>query len=136
MLNASVLTYTDVTTTEEGDYYYQLYAYYRDLDCTSAPANRKYEPNVFELHAYYSPTGVEESTTWTIVPNPTNGMVTISGVMLQRIEAYNVLGQLVAEKQMVGETMTMDLKSLPPGLYFLNLIHQNGSTCVRKLLKQ
>jgi hypothetical protein len=52
LLNSSAVTYTDNALTQEGDYYYRLYAYYGDLDCTSAPANRKYESNVFELHVY------------------------------------------------------------------------------------
>ena len=135
-MNASTQTYTDATANEEGDYYYQLYAYYKDLDCTSSPANRKYETNVFELHAYYSPTGVEESSSWTIAPNPTNGIVTISGVSLQQVEVYTMTGQLVVEKPMENESLTLDLKSLPSGLYFLNLIHHDGSSCVRKLIKQ
>ena len=136
LLNASTLSYTDGTVNVEGDYYYQLFAYYDALDCTSSPANRKYEPNVFELHAYYSPTGLEEMETWKIAPNPTNGMVNISGLMLQKVVVYNVVGQMVAERKMEGETITMDLSHLPSGLYFLDMIHQNGSTCVRKLLKQ
>ena len=74
--------------------------------------------------------------TWKIAPNPTDGMVTVSGGMLQKVKVYNIVGQLVAEKQTEGETMTMDLSQLPSGLYFLDMIHQNGSTCMRKLLKQ
>ena len=136
LLNPTVFSYTDATAHEEGDYYYQLYAYYGDLDCTSSPANRKYEPNTFELHAYYSPTGVEESSIWTIAPNPTNGIVTVSGVMLEKVKVYNIVGQLVAEKSMESESLVFDMSSLPSGLYFVHLIHQKGSSCVRKLLKQ
>ena len=136
-LNASTTSYIDNSTMEEGDYYYQLYAYYRHLDCYSSPANRKYEPNVFELHAYYSPTGLEETETeWVITPNPTDGTVSIMGADLHKIEVYNVVGQMVMEKQEEGEPMVLDMTSLPSGMYFVNIIHRSGGGCVRKLLKQ
>lgn len=136
-LNATTTSYIDNSTMEEGDYYYQLYAYYRHLDCYSSPANRKYEPNVFELHAYYLPTGLEETEAeWVITPNPTDGTVSIMGADLHEIEVYNVVGQKVLERQNEGETMVLDMASLPSGMYFVNIIHRNGGSCVRKLLKQ
>ena len=45
LLNASAVSFTDNGLNQEGDYYYRLYAYYGNLDCTSAPANRRYYPN-------------------------------------------------------------------------------------------
>jgi gliding motility-associated-like protein len=71
VLNATAVTFTDNSLSEEGDYYYRLYAYYRDWDCTSSPANRKYYPNEFELHAYYSSTGMDETEAQVkVYPNP------------------------------------------------------------------
>ena len=38
LLSNSATSYTDNSANQEGDYYYKLYAYYGDLDCTSSPA--------------------------------------------------------------------------------------------------
>ena len=101
LLNASVTTYTDNTLSQEDDYYYRLYAYYEESDCYSAPANRKYYPNVFELHAYYSPTELVESE-----EVEAEGKVTV----------YNLLGQQVAS----------ELEGLPAGVYVLRIENSHG----------
>ena len=122
LLNASAATFTDNSATQEGDYYYRLYAYYGDLDCTSTPANRKYSPNEFELHAYYSPTGIDENETQVkVYPNPTNGMVTVETEGMSLVSVYNSLGQCVLEKQVSGETAILDLKDVAAGLYLLRV---------------
>ena len=121
----------------EGDYYFKLQSYYVDLDCFSAPANIKDETNVFELHVQIAPTGVEENnSTFTIVPNPTDGAVVVSGADMQEVGIYNLVGQLVASQKVAAETVSIDLGGLPSGLYFVHVIDRNGSCCVRKLLKQ
>lgn len=128
LLNASAATFTDNSATQEGDYYYRLYAYYSDLDCTSAPANRKYSPNEFELHAYYSPTGIDENETQVkVYPNPTNGMVTVETEGMSLVSVYNSLGQCVLEKQVSGETAILDLKDVAAGLYLLRVKTESGT---------
>ena len=128
LLNASAVTFTDNSANQEGDYYYRLYAYYGDLDCTSAPANRKYSPNEFELHAYYSPTGINENETQVkVYPNPTNGMVTVEAEGMSLVSVYNSLGQCVLEKQVSGETTTLDLKDVAAGLYLLRVKTESGT---------
>ncbi|MBR4390734.1 MAG: thiol protease/hemagglutinin PrtT [Bacteroidales bacterium] len=137
LMGPTALTYTDNSFMEEGDYYYRLYAYYQHLGCLSAPANRKYETNVFELHAYYSPTGLNEvASELTIAPNPTEGTVTIICADMQEVVVYDVVGQLVMKEKAEGEKLTIDLGDLPAGLYFVNVFDQNGGCCVRKLVKQ
>ena len=137
LLGPTAVSYIDASQLEEGDYYYQLLAYYQHLNCLSSPANIRYYPNEFELHAYYSPTGLDEDeSALTIVPNPTNGTVTISCSDLQEILIYNIVGQFVMTKKAEGDTMTIDLGNLPSGLYFVNVVDRNGGCCVRKLVKQ
>ena len=137
LLGPTKVDYIDNAFLEEGDYYYQIFAYYGDLDCTSSPANRKYESNVFELHAYYSPTALDESESLlTVAPNPTQGTVTIAGVELQEVVIYNIVGQSVMIQQAEGEAITFDMGDLPSGLYFVHVVDQKGCCCVRKLVKQ
>ncbi len=136
LLNASAVTFTDNTVNQEGDYYYRLFAYYGDLDCTSAPANRKYSPNEFELHVYYSPTGMDEDETMVrIYPNPTKGKVNIDAANIMEVSVYNTLGQLIVRKEIAGNQSTIDLQSMPEGLYLFRVKTENGVFIKRVAIK-
>ena len=128
LLGAAAVTYTDNSVSEEGDYYYRLYAYYGGLDCTSAPANRKYRPNEFELHIYYSPTGMDESEALVkVYPNPTKGLVNVEAEGMTQIEAYNTVGQCVLRKEAMDNQTILDLQDAAPGLYLLRIKTENGT---------
>jgi hypothetical protein len=127
LLNSSAVTYTDNTLSQEGDYYYRLYAYYGALDCTSSPANRHYYPNVFELHVYYSPTGMAENEALLkVYPNPTNNLVTIEAESMTEVLVYNIMGQCVLQKEMTGNQATIDLQHVSEGLYLLRVKTESG----------
>lgn len=122
LLNASAVSFTDNGLNQEGDYYYRLYAYYGNLDCTSAPANRRYYPNVFELHVYYSPTSVEENETQVMVyPNPTNGFVTVECEAESMISVFNSLGQCVLQKKSTDSQTMLNLQDSAPGVYLIRI---------------
>lgn len=128
VLNASATTHTDNALYEEGEYYYRLYAYYRDLDCTSAPANRHYHPNEFELHVHFSPTGIgEDEFSVKVYPNPTKGLVNVEAEGMTGVEVYNPLGQRVLQKEFVGNQTVLDLQDAAPGLYLLRVETENGT---------
>jgi hypothetical protein len=132
LLGASAVTYTDNAMTQEGDYYYRLYAYYGDLDCTSAPANRKYETNVFELHVYYSPTGIDENEAQVkVYPNPTNNLVTVEAENMTEVSVYNIMGQCVLQKEITGNQATIDLQHVCNGLYLLRVKTESGTVSKR-----
>ncbi len=127
LFGASAVSYTDNTVQEEGDYYYRLYAYYGDLDCTSSPANRKYRPNEFELHLYYSPTGIDENeASVKVYPNPTKGIVMVEAEGMTSISVYNALGQRVLERPIVGDQTRLELQGAEPGLYVIRITTQRG----------
>lgn len=127
LLNANAVTFTDNTLSQEGDYYYRLYAYYGDLDCTSAPANRHYYENVFELHVYYSPTGIEENNTQVMVyPNPAQGFLTLEVEGMLEVSVYNTLGQCVLKKEIAESQSIVDLQNVSEGLYLLRIKTKNG----------
>ena len=127
LLNSSAVTYTDNTLSQEGDYYYRLYAYYGALDCTSSPANRHYYPNVFELHVYYSPTGMAENEAQLkVYPNPTNNLVTVEAESMTEVLVYNIMGQCVLRKEIAGNQATIDLQHVSEGLYLLRVKTANG----------
>ena len=130
LLNASAVTFMDNTLNQEGDYYYRLYAYYGDLDCTSAPANRHYQPNVFELHVYYSPTGLEENEAQVkVYPNPTKHLVTVEAEGMTEVSVYNTLGQCILRQEVSGPQATIDLQGAGSGLYLLQVKTGEGTVC-------
>ena len=127
LLGSSAVTYTDNAMTQEGDYYYRLYAYYGGLDCTSAPANRHYYENVFELHVYYSPTGVDENAAQVkVYPNPTKNLVTVEAEGMTEVSVFNTLGQCVWQKEVAGSQTVVDLQHVSEGLYLLRVKTENG----------
>ena len=136
LLNSSAITYTDNTLNQEGDYYYRLYAYYQDLDCTSSPANRHYYPNVFELHAYFSPTGVDENeTSVKVYPNPTKSLVTVEAEGMTEVSVYNMLGQCLMQKEVADNQTVVDLQHVSEGLYLLRVKTENGIISKRIAVK-
>ena len=127
LMNASAVTFTDNSLYQEGDYYYRLYAYYGDLDCTSSPANRHYYDNVFELHVYYSPTGTDENEAQVkVYPNPAKSLVIIETEGMMEVSVYNTLGQCVLQKEVNGDQTTVDLQNAYEGLYLLRVKTEKG----------
>lgn len=118
LLNGSATSYTDNTVNVEGDYYYQLFAHYDELDCDSYPAAYIYDNNQYYLHFYYSPTGVTEITNKVnIYPNPTTGVLNVEALGMQNVALYNTIGQLVYEENVNADAVTLNVKGLDSGLY-------------------
>ena len=125
LLGPNYVTYTDNNLHEEDNYYYRLYAYYRDPDCFSAPASLKYDPNVFEIHAYYSPTGLEENSNEVkVYPNPTNGMVRVEAQGMTHVAAFNTLGQCVLDQTLTGDAF--EWHDMAKGLFLMRIDTENG----------
>ena len=90
-----------------------------------------------ELVAYFSGTGVDEKEQMLVVfPNPTTGLVNITGHEFKAAEVFNALGQHVATATGEGEQMTIDLNGLPAGVYFVNIFEKDSRKCVRKIVKE
>ena len=133
LLGASATSYTDNSANQEGDYYYKLYAYYGDLDCTSSPAYWIYDHNQFYLHAPYSYDGVNdmESNGVFVFPNPTVGRFTVEGQGLNRITVYNLMGQMVYEMACQGESVDINLSNVETGVYMVRILTDNGEVTKR-----
>jgi len=132
LLSASATTYTDNTANQEGDYYYKLYAYYGDLDCTSAPAYWIYDHNQFYLHAPYSYDAINEVETGSVsvFPNPTNSSFTVEGIGLNHVSVFNLMGQMVFEMDCQGESVDIDL-NVEAGVYMVRVSTESGDVTKR-----
>jgi hypothetical protein len=71
-----------------------------------------------------------------IRPNPTNGLVTVTGDNLRQAEVLNVLGQKVLTERGEGNEFHIDMAALPAGVYFVNITDEEGRQCVRKVVKE
>jgi hypothetical protein len=69
-------------------------------------------------------------------PNPTTGLVTITGQDLKQAEVFNILGQHVATAHGEGDQMTVDISTSPAGVYFVNITDGEGRKCVKKVVKE
>ena len=134
LLGANAVSYTDNSANVQGDYYYRLYAYYGTTDCTSSPASVKYNPNLFYLHVYYSPTTVDESDMLNIniFPNPANHDLNIEAEGMTAVRVCNLLGQVVMEQKADGNTLKVNTSDWNEGLYLVT-IHSERGTVTRSV---
>jgi hypothetical protein len=69
-------------------------------------------------------------------PNPTNGMLTITGDKLCQAEVTNTLGQQTLRVEGKGDELHVDMTALPAGIYFVTVTDEDGRKCVRKVVKK
>jgi hypothetical protein len=83
--------------------------------------------------------GVEENTEaeWSIYPNPTNGLLTISvagEVGKSSLEILDMKGAMVVQESVTEFPCTVDVTALPKGIYNLRLTSTDGSVDISKPL--
>ncbi len=71
-----------------------------------------------------------------LYPNPTTGMVTVTGENLQQAEVFNLLGQKLLGVKGKGSELHVDMTALPRGIYFVSVTDESGQKCVRKVMKE
>ena len=133
LLGSSATSYTDNTANQEGDYYYRLYAYYGTTDCTSAPASVKYNPNLFYLKVYYSPTDVTEMETSKahLFPNPADQSLSIEAEGMTHVTVYNMLGQQTYDADIEGDRMKLNVSEWNEGIYVVKIQTGEGQVMRR-----
>ncbi|MCL2291400.1 MAG: T9SS type A sorting domain-containing protein [Bacteroidetes bacterium] len=76
-------------------------------------------------------------TEFSIAPNPAKNNITISAENnFRNIEVISFLGQTVLTQSNVGNTTTLDVSKLTSGVYFVRVILDNGTSVVKKFVKQ
>lgn len=69
-------------------------------------------------------------------PNPTTGLVTITGKDLTSVEVFNTFGQRVAVTTDKGDCIALDISHLPAGIYLVNITDSEGANYVKKVVKE
>ena len=125
--------YRDVLVDESHDaFYYKLTALYLSDEgetCESDFAASLYNPD--EQFVYVDDHWVTAEWTDTdlkLYPNPSNGVLTIECAGMKKLMVYNVLGQVLLDKETSGDAMQLDLTRFENGLYWLVAVSQNGVT--------
>lgn len=78
--------------------------------------------------------GTLEESRISVYPNPTRGMLTISGKGLKRVNLYDLLGQQVAATPSYnGINAMVDTSSLVSGIYLVRVYTENG-LCVKRVV--
>jgi hypothetical protein len=75
----------------------------------------------------------QRSSTVNIYPNPTYGMLILTGVAENHIRLYNMEGKLLLDIDKYTDN-TMDLSGLKSGIYILNLTTEKGELLVKKII--
>ena len=132
VLGSNATTYTDNSAVEDGHYYYQVYAVYNDIDCTSAPAYWIYDHNQFYLHVPYYSDGINEldANSVAVFPNPTTSRFTIEAQDLNHVTVFNMMGQKVYEMDCQAESVDIDL-NVEDGIYMVRVATANGEVTKR-----
>lgn len=125
------------------------YAYIAAFDSITNDPLGKLDTDVQNLHAIYNSslnqcltTGIKEQnlqTQFKIAPNPTNGILNISGSLKNttlRIEVIDALGKiLLLEDHKEFNQTSINIAHLSSGIYFLKLSSPNYST-TKKFIKE
>ena len=82
-------------------------------------------------------TGIKDlnnSPSISVLPNPTNGYLTVNFTQKAQMEILDINGQIIKSFNNEGKEMNIDLTNFPGGLYFLKATTENG-VVIRKFIK-
>lgn len=71
-----------------------------------------------------------------IYPNPTNGIVNISGENIVNVEVVNIMGQVVLSKICDADETKIDISSLNTGVYLIKLKTKDGKEFAERIVKE
>lgn len=104
--------------------------------------NNAKNPCAFLIKVYQSTiSGIENFTnasTITVYPNPTNDMLTISGLnnnFKGILTISNIMGQILFKGKIIGSQFNLETASLNSGIYFIQVRDDKGQIVTRKFIK-
>lgn len=87
-----------------------------------------------------SPVGINELTinnAITLLPNPTNDIVTINSKFdIQQVEIINLAGQVLLQENVNDKIHQLQLQSFAEGIYFVRVRYFNGLSAIKKIVRQ
>lgn len=119
----------------------------KEIDRNNAVYNVQHNRNPFVDYPEFAEliwvpgwVGIDENEYTVLVnvwPNPTTSTVNIKGENLEAVYMYNAMGQLILTLDVTDsdEQSIIDVSGFTGGIYFMNIVSQNGST-LKKLVVQ
>ncbi len=85
-------------------------------------------PYAVSVSASFNYTSVDENdcVSASIHPNPTSSIITIKAESLKQIYIYNMLGQIIYEREAFGNELDYDFSKQGEGIYFIRIETSNG----------
>ncbi len=88
-----------------------------------------------------SPTGIMEasgtSASINLVPNPSNGLVTINSKLeFAKVELLSLTGQVLLSETANAKEHQLQLQDFAQGVYFVRCTYSNGMTVAKKIIKE
>lgn len=77
----------------------------------------------------------ENSSSYEIYPNPTDGNIVVRGGNINTVEVYNLCGQKVASVN-GSQNVNVNMSALESGVYMVKVIEVNGNSTVNKVVKK
>lgn len=74
--------------------------------------------------------------TISVYPNPTNNILNLTIDTNAKVEIYNLLGKVIAIKNINVGNSKIDLSNYPSGMYLLKVTNENNQTKTIKIAKQ
>lgn len=99
-----------------------------DIDKTSRPMGTAFDIGAFENSNTGTPENGKTGMEINIYPNPSSDMVFVEGEIPASIIVTDFFGQKVLEFEQVS---TFDIRSLIPGVYFVQLSFRDNTTSIR-----
>ena len=81
---------------------------------------------------YNESTSEFDSSTVSVYPNPTHGIVKIESENLRNISIFNVLGETMFESEVSGDVYEYDFRDYEVGVYLVKVTTDNGVTTIRE----
>lgn len=69
-------------------------------------------------------------------PNPTTGVINVSGENLANIEVVNIMGQTMLKTECNGGDVHVDISSLTPGIYLIKARMSDGTEVSERVVKE
>ena len=123
IVNTPSITHYECTDVleETGDFIYRIIAFYQN-DCQSDPED--VEITVTSLG--------ETTSSISLYPNPTSGIVNVKAENIRQITVINALGQVLLHSEVDADETIIDLSSFGNGMVLVNITTDQG-TIVKKL---
>jgi hypothetical protein len=73
---------------------------------------------------------------FTVYPNPTSNLLTISGAAGTEVSIYSIVGATLLTRQINSISQQLDISPLPSGVYLLSILRPSGERSTMRIAKE